>query len=76
MNQVEFQMWTAYHPPVGFSDRGHNEFYWQSKCGRWSVRQGNRNTMILTDNPKGIKHVIAGAMPEVQAFIREQGANP
>ncbi len=66
---VEFIICTSYHPPLGFADRGHNEFYFLSRCGRWHARQGNFGTMILTDRSKNAVHVIKGKMPEVHAFV-------
>ncbi len=69
-SHVEFQTCTSYHPPVGFQKKGHNEFYYSSKCGRWHARQGNFGTMILTDKRTSEKHVVKGRMPEVETAVR------
>lgn len=70
-NDVEFQMWTSYHPAVGFQEKGHNEFYFRSRCGRWHARQGAPGTMILTDKDNDTLQVVSGKMPEVEALVNE-----
>jgi hypothetical protein len=67
----KFSMWTTYHPPLGFSRKGHNEFVFVSDCGRWHARQGNFGTMILTDRRQNSTHVIKGKMPDVEKFVRD-----
>jgi hypothetical protein len=67
--KTKFIIHTVYHSPVGFQERGHNSFCFVSRCGRWHAREGNYNTMILTDRTQGDVHVIKGKMPEVQEFI-------
>jgi hypothetical protein len=68
---IDFQMHTTYHPPLGFAKRGHNEFCFVSKCGRWHARQGNYGHMILTDRKNNQVHAVKGKMPEVVAFAQK-----
>lgn len=71
MSKVHFEIWTAYRPPVGFQNRGHNEYYFLSRCRRWHAREGNFGTMILTDHSNDLVHVVKGKMPEVEEKVRE-----
>lgn len=68
---VRFEIWTSYHPPVGFQKRGRSEVYWLSTCRRWHARVGNFGTIILTDRDNQVIHVVKGKMPEVEAFVKE-----
>lgn len=71
MTSPVFEMWTPYHPPVGFQKKGHNEAYFLIRCRRWHARQGNFGTMILTDRINSKVHVVHGKMPEVEAKMRD-----
>jgi hypothetical protein len=70
--KTQFEIHTTYHPAVGRQKRGHNEFCFVSKCGRWHARQGNFGTMVLTDRVKDALHIVKGKMPEVEAFVVAQ----
>lgn len=67
--KVRFVMWTSYHPAVGFEERGHNEFYFRSECGRWYARMGNFGNMVVEDRVNDKIHLVKGKMPEVEAFV-------
>jgi hypothetical protein len=65
----DFVTHTSYHPATGLSKKGHNEYSFVSKDGRWHARQGNYGNMILTDRHSGEVHTVKGKMPEVAAYI-------